>query len=247
MPFLGMLGLAAALNQQATPTLWLDLKGNVLVNGQPFQPRLTNGATRVRTPLGMGYNFTGQRGAVLFGDLPALSLSQSITISTWIYPRHAIVSGPGAQILFRGDDRGGYDPYSLRFEDDGALAFQIQNEKNDGWKIRTEIPLNRWSHVVASLDARTGDMAMWLNGIQVGYTKTSRRMFATLDKNLLPGVSVGNVQSDQSCDNEPFDGLIADLRIYSTPLTPPEVDFGAIRPDQGGPAVQVLSNSQVNH
>lgn len=234
MGLIGLVGFVTAVHQAPAPVLWLDARGEILVNDQPFTPRLTFGATKVRTNNGIAYSFSGERGGLLFGDVPALRLYGSMTVSTWIYPRNYVTSGPGAQILFRGDDRPGHDPFSLRIEVDNTVAFQIQDDSDKGMKVKAELPLNHWSHILASYNERTGDLTMWLNGERVATARTSHHPFAYLQPQYAPGVSVGNVQNDHGPDNEPFNGLIADLRLYSAVLTPEQIPIEEYR-EQIGP------------
>ncbi len=217
------------LAQQVMPVLWLDLRGNVLVNGQPASPRVNPGVTRFNTPEGVTYNFGGHKSGILFGDDPALKLSGSMTIAAWLYPRQYVVDGPGAQILFRGDDRCGLDPYTFVIEPDGTVNFAIQNERDQGMKVKAEIPLDRWTHVTASFNAQTGEMALWLNGDKTAYAHTSKLPFTNLDPGQAPGVGVGNVQNDHGPHNQPYTGMLADLRLYDRVLTPEEAGFSGPR------------------
>lgn len=225
--------LTAAMmaNAQAIqPVLWMNLRGDILVSGQPTTPRFTPGASRTRTVDGVAYNFTGVHGGVLFGDLPALKLSDSITVSAWLNPRSYVNDGPGAEILFRGDDRSGYDPYWFVIQGDGTINFCVGDDHDRAMNVKGELPLNRWTHVTANFNATTGELKMWLNGELVGYSRTSLREFVELDKGWTPGVGVGNVQNDQGPHNQPYNGLLADLRLYSQALTPDQVGWmGGVR------------------
>ncbi|WP_227625111.1 LamG domain-containing protein [Fimbriimonas ginsengisoli] len=214
-----------AARQEIVPALWLDLKGNITVAGRPVTPRITPGANRFRGQDGVTYNFSGQHGGVLFDDLPALKLTGSMTVSTWIYPRSYVNDGPGAQILFRGDDRCGYDTYWMVVEGDGTINFAVGNERDQQMKVKAELPLNRWTHITATFDVKTGELAMWFGDERVAYAHTSRRPFANLDPKQAPGVGIGNVQNNLGPHNQPFNGMLADLRLYPAVLTPEEAGF----------------------
>ena len=211
--------------QQVQPTFWMNLKGEFLVEGRAVKPRINPGVFVTRIPEGKAFNFTANKSGILLGDLPQLRLDQSITISTWINPRSYVNDGPGAQILFRGDDRSGHDPYSLAVLGDGTITFGIQNDDDQGMAIRAELPLNRWTHVTGSFDGVTGELNLWLNGEKVAYAKTSKRPFATLNNGFTPGVGIGNVQNDSGPHNQPFNGILADLRVYATALTPDQAGY----------------------
>lgn len=222
MVFLGAMALSM-VRQEIQPVLWLDLRGNVTVDGRAVTPRFTPGANRVKTQDGVAYNFNGQHGGILFGDLAPLRLTGSITVSTWINARSYVNDGPGAEILFRGDDRSGYDPYWFVIQDDGTINFCVADGENHGMGVKAELPLNRWVQVTASFNDRTGELNMWLNGERVAYARTSHRPARDLISQYTPGVAIGNVQNDHGPHNQPFNGMIADLRVYPAALTPDDL------------------------
>ncbi len=220
-----LLFTSTLLRQEPTPVLWFDLKGNVLVNGHSANAQFNPGVGKVNTPDGLAYNFAGHKSGILLGDNAALRLTGSITVSAWIYPRSYVNDGPGAQILFRGDDRCGHDPYTLVIQGDGTINFGIQNDDDQGMAVKGELPLNRWTHVLASFNDQTGELALWLNGREEAYAHTVKRPFANLQPAFTPGVGVGNVQNDKGPHNQPFNGMLADLRLYSQVITPNELGY----------------------
>jgi len=238
-----MIAVAAAIalctlhRQKMTPVLWLDLKGNVLINGDPITPQIDEGVSPVKLTGGVGYDFSSGRGGILLGDPSALKLGGSLTISAWLYPRSYAVAAPQSEILFRGDDRNGLDPYCLELQQDGTIKFQIDDERNHAMRVSYEIELNRWTHVTASFNAKSGDMILYLNGKKVVTGRTSLRPFTDLDPGSAPGTSVGNVQSDHGPHNQPYNGIIADLRLYSVPLGPKEAGYDA-RWEAGKPSAK---------
>jgi len=214
-----------ATQQEIPPVLWLSPRGELLVAGQPVRPK-ANGVVRTRALGGYAYSFAGPKSGILLGDLPPLRLTGSMTVATWINPRSYVDDGPGAQILFRGDDRSGLDPYTLVIHGDGTVNFGINDEHYQGMSVSAELPLNRWSHVAATFSDKTGELNLFLNGERVAYARTSKRPFATLDAGTAPGVSIGNVQNDQGPHNQPFHGMLADLRLYPGVLTPEQAGYG---------------------
>ncbi|HMS55442.1 MAG TPA: LamG domain-containing protein [Fimbriimonadaceae bacterium] len=206
--------LATSRQPIQTPVVWLHPEGQILVEGKAFSPRTSEGTKRVKTANGWGYDFDGVRSGLLFGDLPAAQLTQSLTVSTWLYLRSYVNDGPGAQILFRGDDRNGHDPFFLVIHGDGTINFAVQNEHDKGRHITAEFPLNRWVHVVATFNAESGRMRLFLNGDLMAMTITSLTPFAQLQSDYAPGFSIGNVQNNIGPHNQPINGIINDLRLY---------------------------------
>jgi len=220
------------VHQDLNPVFWLDLQGNILVDGKQITPQVNPGVSRIKTPDGIAYNFAGAKSGMLLGDNPAFKLNGDMTVSTWLYPRSYAPNGAQSEILFRGDDRNGYDPYCLVITADGTIRFVVENDRSEGMGVVAELPLERWTHVTASINSQTGEMEMWLNGVEVAYAHTTKRPFIDLIPAFTPGVGVGNVQNDKGPHNQPFNGLIADLRLYSKVLPPSEVGYAVNR--QGG-------------
>jgi len=192
----------------------------VLSQGREVSARLTPGAKTVRTPFGLGLDLNGTHGGLLISDLPQLALSRSLTVSTWIYLRSYVNDGPGAQVLFRGDDRSSLDPYALSVLADGTINFGIGSEDGYGVSVGTDIPLQQWVQITASFDAGRGELRMWKNGQLMSIRLTTRRSFSLLDPGATPGLGIGNVQNDHGPHNQPLNGMLADLRLYDSVVEP---------------------------
>lgn len=206
---------------QVKPVLAFQLDGTVV---SPTPVRWRPGTQVMRTPGGSGLHFDGILSGWSVPDSPELALCKSITVSAWLNPEAYVDRGPGAQILFRGDDRSGLDPYSFVIHPDGRIYFSVQNEKDVGEWVAHAIPLNSWTHVVASFDAEIGLLRMYVNG-QILETKwTKVRPFAKLSTDGA-GVGVGNIQWDRGPHNQPFHGTVADLRLYAAVITPKDVGY----------------------
>lgn len=228
-----MLTAAVAAPLRTEPVLWLDPRGGLRLNGEMIRGRFSPGASPVRTPLGMGLDLSGRRSGLLLPDRAELTFPDSLTISTWVYPRRYAANGWQAQIVFRGDDRAEFDGYSLCLQSGGTVRFRRDGVDGVPTTLETELPVKRWTHVTASYDGETGEIRLWI-GDRLNATRTTdRRVFARLDGVYAPGVGIGNVQNDRGPHNQPLDGMIVDLRLYDRPLDPAEAGY---RPglDRGG-------------
>lgn len=219
------LATSASVPYRPEPVLWLNPAGELLVDGRRVHGRMTPGAGMVRTPLGYGLDLSGRRGGLLLNDEPALRLSGSLTVSTWVYLRSYVNAGPGAQILFRGDDRSGFDPYHLTIESNGTAQFGVDSADGTRTGLETEIPLKRWTRVTGSIDAATGEMRLWRGDRLMATRITDRRAFTELDSRFAPGIGIGNVQNDHGPHNQPLNGTLVDLRLYATVLSPAEAGY----------------------
>jgi hypothetical protein len=226
MGIASFIAFAVMPKQLPEPVLWLRPNGQITIDGQTVKPRFSDGIRAYRTHLGMTYDLSGRKSGIYFGDPQTLKLTESMTVSLWINPRSYVNDGPGAQILFRGDDRGGVDPYYMAIHGDGTINFSVQDETQRGMRVTAELPLHKWSQITANWDSETGFMKMWLDGVLVGMARTTVKPFANLDRGWTPGVSVGNVQNDKGPHNQPFNGMISDLRLYRGAWTPDELGVG---------------------
>jgi hypothetical protein len=208
------------------PTLWLTPEGTIMLDGQEAKARIVRPARPVQLNGIVGWDFENGRGGIHVGDPKSLQITDSMTISTWLYLRSYVNEGPGAQIFFRGDDRCGLDPYSLSIWGDNTLNFGTSDERGMGRAVGAEIPTLRWTHILANLDVETGRMEFWVDGKFVALATTSKFPFAGLDKNAAPGVGIGNVQNENGPHNQPLNGMLADFRVYRAVLRPQDLDLG---------------------
>ena len=157
-------------------------------------------------------------------DRPSLALTESMTIEGWVrvdsFPSQ---SGQHGTILFRGDDRGGLDPYFLHVNPDGTIFFGI-SAGTSGAGLSAPMPSGEFVHVAATLDNATGQMNLYLNSVRVAHQITTARPFGDLDPGSNPGLGIGNHGGYPTTPhNFPFHGLIDELKVYDQALTAEEV------------------------
>ncbi|WP_165067747.1 Calx-beta domain-containing protein [Paludisphaera rhizosphaerae] len=193
-----------------------DLKG---VNNAS----LISGATYAAGKVGKAFSLDGVNDRVQLADSDSLKLTGSMSIEGWIKVDTFPTSGHG-EIFFRGDDRGGLDPYSLSVEPDGTLCFLVTNASNAGVTLKSPIALGQFIHVAATLDDATGSMKLYMNGSLAAQMTTTIRPFRDLDPASNPSIGIGNHGGYPSTPhNFPFDGLIDELSVYNRTLTPGEI------------------------
>ncbi len=184
---------------------------------------LMNGASYAAGQIGQAFSFDGVDDRILVADSPSLALTHSLTIEGWIKVNAFTTS----QILFRGDSRGGLDPYVLNVSSGGFLGFGVSSETlGFATGISAAVPLGQFVHVAATLDDATGLMSLYENGVLMSQTTTSIRPFGALDPTQQPALGIGNANSTY---NTPFNGLIDDLKLYDNALSAADVlaDFNA--------------------
>ncbi len=95
---------------------------------------------------------------VFIPDSPDFVLTSSLTMEAYIIPPPA--SSHYSLVFFRGDDRGGYDSYSLQYNQngEGRVAFDIQPDQSNRSTLYSPVLMpGVLVHVAATLDGATGD------------------------------------------------------------------------------------------
>ena len=181
----------------------------------PVNPVPATGAANTRSLDIAAY---GARVAV--ADDPLLALTKSLTLEAFIRPRSG---GSGdwnwGQIIFRGDDRGGLDPYFLGLNQN-TLYFVIEQGNDPGQYavLAYGIQLfDTWMHVAGTLDDATGAMSLFVDGVSVASMTTSVRPLGALT-GPNPGIGIGSSQAGGT--EETFNGLIDEVRISDVALQP---------------------------
>jgi hypothetical protein len=204
------------------PILSLNLDGSITA---PTSARFRPGTKFVTVPGGVGVNFEGVLSGISLPESPIYAPRPSFSVSVWLKPEAFVTRGPGAQVLFHGDDRPGIDPYSLVIHPDERIYFAVQNERQDCCYVASPIRLGRWTHVLGSFDGFCGVMRLFIDGKLVQTMLTNIRPEVKLLSAEGAGVGIGNVQWDRGPHNQPLTGSIADLRLYAQDLRPKDVGF----------------------
>ena len=204
----------------AIPGSILDVAGahhGTPVNGPVYEAASTPGGGA------MGLRYDGVDDRVLVPDDPAFFLTGSLTLEAFIIIE-SYSHMPHQQIVFRGDDRGSRDPYYLAITvhngNDGHLTMAVYGNSPSEIRSPEPLPLNELIHVAGTLDDATGVQALYINGVPVASTVTDVRPFAELDSARTPGLGIGSYQSGIAHSDSIFKGIIADVRISDTALTP---------------------------
>jgi hypothetical protein len=193
----------------------VGLAGGTLYGGVTFAPGR----------VGQCFAFDGVGGVVNVSDLPALALTNSLTIECWLFVTNA--PSTVGMVILRGDTRPGLDAYTV-YVAPGAggsaeVGFTVTDASNHGIAIASVMPTGDWTHVAATLDDVTGLMSLYTNGVVADQTTTTIRPLAPLDPNYQAGVGIGNVSHQPSVFNYPFRGRIDELSVYSRAISATEV------------------------
>jgi hypothetical protein len=217
--------LAGHASAETSLVSWYRAEGNVADFTGSNTGVLTGAASFGAGAVGQAFKFGGVTDSVRLADSLSLTITRSLTISAYVYV-NAFPASTSAQgcIVFRGDQRPGFDPYVLSVQPSGLLTFHVAtivNGVDSGIDLTAGIASGQWVAVTATLDDATGVMSLYENGFLVNRTVTPVRPFATLDPGQNPGVGIGNHSGQpMSTQHQPFNGLIDEVKIYNTVVPP---------------------------
>ena len=187
-----------------------DGNSGTLQNGTGFAPGM----------VGEAFSLDGIDDRVAITDAENLRITGNLTIEAWIQIGSFPGSGHG-QIVFRGDDRPGLDPYYLSTQPQGRVRFHVGSLTNEE-DLEVPVVIGNLVHIAATLNDRTGSMSIYLNGELAAQVFTTVRPFENLDPDFNPGIGIGN-HADSRVHNQPFHGLIDELEIYDRALSLAEI------------------------
>lgn len=200
---------------------WWTADGTAADLMQRNDAELVDGTTFAAGMVGQAFNFDGVNDRVQLPDSESLKLTESLSIEGWIKADSLPVQQ--GEILFRGDDRGGLDPYSLSLQSNGSLRFEVAS-LNGAASVWAPLPLGEFTHVAGTLDDASGEMRLYLDGVLISQITTTQRPFGDLDPASNPGIGIGNHGgAPDTPHNFAFDGLIDELSVYNRALTTEEV------------------------
>ncbi|MCB9885836.1 MAG: LamG domain-containing protein [Planctomycetes bacterium] len=207
----GVKGVASGQDQVMFDVSGHDQNG-LAVGGPVFQ--------RVESDrFGLGLQFTDDRQRVFVPDDAAFALTDSLTLEAWVRVDSYIASPSRlGYIVFRGDDRPGFDPWFLGVRDSGQLVFLIADELNHNAAVVSPepLPLGRLIHVAGTFDGSSGQLQLFVDGERVASSDTSLRPAGVLG-GPGAGIGIGNVQSG---GDQGFRGLIGEVRVCGAALPP---------------------------
>jgi hypothetical protein len=202
------------------------------------------GLTYAAGEVGQAFNFDGTDDRAQIVDNASLQFTTSLSFEGWVNVRGFPTGTNGddhGEIFFRGDDRGGLDPYSLSVEPNGTLNFQVTDVTNASASLAAPIATGQFIHVAGTLDNATGTMCLYENGVIVAQQVTTIRPFQNLDPTQNPSIAIGNHGGyPNSPHNFPFNGLVDELTVYNRALTPGEV-FGIYKAGSDGKVLSPIS------
>lgn len=161
-------------------------------------------------------NVTGNADDYAYALVPAFeefALSNAFSAAAWIC---AEALTPFSPILVRtGDVEAWDDGFALYIGDGGALGAYVRSGEDANAASGGMLTTNEWNHVALTYSGTV--LKLYLNGVEVARRSFASRASADARAPLGIGTLVGDHWT------QPFSGAIADVRIWSSSLTPSQV------------------------
>jgi len=167
---------------------------------------------RVKGKLNSALSFDGKDDYFRVKDGNSLDMTNSITLSAWIYPRSWSSSYP--RIISK-EVSITANPYSLELDSSNGRALFCLNTGTGENCIDSgvnSISLSQWYYIVGTWDGKYS--RIYLNGALKNSIALSGIMNATSSD-----ILIGNNPSN----NRQFDGIIDEVKIYNIPLTSSDI------------------------
>lgn len=123
---------------------------------------------------GYALEFDGSQHAVV-ANSDSLSITSSFTLEAWA--RLDDPNGSPQMLIFKGDDRGGWDPYYMSVED-GIVKLGLRDDSNVLALLAADITTFDWStfhHVAGVFNDETDEMILYVDGQPVATGPTTLR------------------------------------------------------------------------
>ncbi|WP_339385141.1 DUF6701 domain-containing protein [Vibrio paracholerae] len=228
--------------------VWDGRANEVLdASGNSLHGRAVNGAvTAIATPALPTLNNLGTCGYGVFNkssnqyleipDSPLLDFEQTLTISTWVYPKDYPNSGLMSIVSKDGN-------YEFHLDSSGRVYWYWEYRQGNSTQSRvlisnSPIDKNQWSHITIRFDKSGAPQrqSIFING-QLNESSNHNDTLATNNRPLQIG-------QDQNFAGRAFDGRIDEVAIYSRALSDSQIlDLYNQRHQCSGPTLQCFSDS----
>ncbi len=136
---------------------------------------------------------------------------KSFSVCAWIYPRQT--RGQWHTVLEYDRDGVNRNRFGLWLDVEGRFHFRVGRNT---WHSQRSLVLNQWCHVAGTYDAETRTMSLYVNGMLDGTALCQEGFAAPYRSTLIIGAR-------GAADDEFFNGLIDDVRVFDIALAAEDV------------------------
>lgn len=157
----------------------------------------------------------------------------SFTVSAWIYPRET--TGQYRAILEYDRDSVNGNRFGLWLDENGCVHFRVGLNT---WQSVNALRANHWYHVAGTFETGTKAMRIYVDGVLEATATNQKGFVAPTQATLIIGAR-------GSADDEYFNGLLDDIRVFDSLLTGDEVLILAGAGRNEGAVYTTTSNTSV--
>jgi Concanavalin A-like lectin/glucanases superfamily/Carboxypeptidase regulatory-like domain len=205
----GKLKQNATINSSSLVSLWQG-EGNANDTRNANNGTLTNGTAFASGRFGQAFQF-GNTQHVSVPDSASLDLTNALTLETWVSPQQIGSAGNNTLLLFKGNSSVlNSQSYGIIYDSGGNTVFRIGNGSTIQQIFGGVLPLNTFTHIVATYDGTT--MRIYVNGLQTSSAASSIGTILNTTDPFIIGSNSGT-----------FVGKMDEVAIYSRAISPTEV------------------------
>ena len=234
-------GIVSAVHLDGLVGYWAAEDNANDASGHGNHGTLKFGATFDVGQVGQAFRFDGVDDHVEVPDDPTLDIPGPLTVAAWI---NSDVIGATQYIVIKDSetDLGKFHNYQLSLIHDGTIWFIVGDGTTPGFydlRSTTALTAGTWYHVAAAYDGT--NLIIYINGEQDAIRNIGSK---TLFTNAGP-LRIGRIK-ESGRYFYPFDGLIDEVRVYSSALS--ESDIGALvgNPSPIEVSIDIKPGSNIN-
>ena len=181
---------------------------------------------------GNALSFNGTTALVSISDSTSLRLSTAMTLEAWVHP--TAISTAWSDVVYKANDNY-YLEASTTLSGGVPAGAGTLGGNNIQALGNATLALNTWSHLATTYDG--SNLRFFLNGTQVSV----RAQTGTIATSTLP-LTIGG----DSIYGQYFQGLIDEVRVYNSALTPAQIQTDMTTPLSGSFPLVSLNPGSVN-
>jgi len=178
---------------------------------------LMHGAGFGEGKVGRAFRFQTDQGRVYVPDKEDFVVNGSFSVAGWV----KVDEFNQGCICARGDDRPGWDTWSIAAFVGNHIEFGVTSDQNTSANAEASAKPGEWFHLACVYDEEAGSLAIFIDGKLAGEKQTSMKLAWQLESSLDPSVCFGNCSG--KFHRFPFRGSLDEWSIYGRALSSAEV------------------------
>lgn len=181
---------------------------------------LLHGADYGEGKVGRAFHFAADQARVYIPDAEDFAVNGSFTLAGWVKVAEFPPVGGAGCICARGDERPGWDTWSLSTLPGENVGFGLTSDTGEGFGPKAPAKSGEWFHLACVYDEQAGRALIYVDG-RLAQEKEAGKLAWHLEPGLDPSVCFGNVSG--KFHRFPFRGWLDEWALYARALSFAEV------------------------